>query len=92
MHRRVSVEVFPEPISCDLPAYDYQLDTRTKSVVRTTGENYTANIVLSSMQDSLSHQLNETICSDLEEFCDRLATVEVAMELTAKEGENTGAK
>ena len=54
-----------------------------------SGENYTANIVLSSMQDSLSHQLNETICSDLEEFPDRLAAVEAAMEMTAKEGENT---
>jgi hypothetical protein len=30
MHRRVSVEVFPEPISCGLPAYDYQLDARMK--------------------------------------------------------------
>ena len=42
------------------------------------------------MQDSLSHQLNETICSDLEEFRDRLAAVEAAMEMTAKKGRTRG--
>ena len=33
MHRRVSVRVSPGIKFCGLPAYDYQLDTRTKSVV-----------------------------------------------------------
>ena len=87
----MSVEVFPEQIFCGLLAYDSQ--TRHPNEVSRTAsrETSTANIVLSSMQDSLSHQTTwiETICSDLEEIRDRLAAVEAAMEMTAKEGENT---
>ncbi|KAJ5117340.1 hypothetical protein N7448_010972 [Penicillium atrosanguineum] len=71
---------------CGLPAYDHQTGHPNEVSRTASGENYTAHIVLSSMQDSLSHQLNDTICSDLEEFRDRLAAVDVAMEITAKDG------
>jgi hypothetical protein len=46
------------------------------------------------MQNSLSNQTtwNETIRSDLDEIRSRLAAVEAAIEMTAKEGGNTTAE
>ena len=71
-----------------------RLDTRMKSVVPPSGAKYTTNIVFRSMQNSLNNQTNwnETIRSDLEEIRSRLAVVEAAIEMTAKEEKNTTAE
>jgi hypothetical protein len=55
MHRRVSDQVSPGIKFCGLPAYDHQTG-HPNEVSPASGENYTANIVLIYMQDSLSHQ------------------------------------
>ena len=57
MHRRVSARVSPETKCCGLPVYDIRLDTRTKSVVPPSGENYNVNVIFSSMQ-KLTEQPN----------------------------------
>jgi len=56
MHRRVSIEVFPKPIFCGLPAYDHQTGHPNEVSRTASGEHCSAHIVLNSMQDPLSHR------------------------------------
>ncbi|CAG7938695.1 unnamed protein product [Penicillium salamii] len=65
------------------------LDIRTKLVVRPTGKEQRLTFSR-SMQKSLDNQNSwmATIRSDLDDIRSRLAVVETAMEMVAKEGEN----
>ena len=94
MHSRVSVRVSSGIKFCGLPAYDYQTRHPNEVGRTTSGEDYTANIVLSSMHNSLGNQTNwnETIRRDQEEIRDRLVAVEAAIDVTAKEGEKSTAE
>ncbi|KAJ5215227.1 uncharacterized protein N7498_001634 [Penicillium cinerascens] len=79
--------------NCNMIAFQCiaELDTRMKSVMLPSEAKYIANIIFRSLQNSLSNQTNwnETIRSDLEEIRSRLAVVEAAIEMTAKEEKNT---
>ena len=56
MHRRLSARSSLSQYRRGLPAYDHQTGHPNEVSRAATRQNYTANIVLSSMQDSLSHQ------------------------------------
>lgn len=89
MCRRVSATILLKQFFVVRLLTTLSLDIRTKLVVRPTGKEQRLTFSR-SMQKSLDNQNSwmATIRSDLDDIRSRLAVVETAMEMVAKEGEN----